>query len=84
MTSLALAEGLKALAQVMAFVKKRGSEAMRNYVHAHQGRLKEFLQHAADWRDCAEVASFETESDWHLVHRVAKKQIRTDHIVSAR
>ena len=74
MTSLVLAEGLKTPAQIMALVKKKGSEAMRTYVHAQQGRLKEFLQHATDWRDCEEVASFETESDWDLVQRVAKSR----------
>ena len=73
LTSLALAENLKTPAQVMAFVKKRGSSAMMEFVHQNQGRLKEFLLHATEWRDAEEVASFERETDWDLVQRVAKQ-----------
>lgn len=45
---------------------------MRDYVHKQQARLKEHLQHALEWQDAEEVASFEAESDWSLVQRVAK------------
>jgi hypothetical protein len=72
LTSLVFAEDLQTPAQVTAFVKKKGSSAMRVFVHNQQGRLKELIQHAADWHNAEEVASFEKESDWDLVQRVAK------------
>jgi hypothetical protein len=74
LTSLILCENLKTPAQIIAFVKRKGSAVMREWVHKQQGRLREYLQHAQEWRDAEEVASFEAESDWDLVQRVAKEK----------
>ena len=41
-------------------------------MNKNQSRLKEFLLHVEGWRDAAETASFEVETDWDLVQRVAE------------
>ena len=71
-TALVLAESLKTPAQVMAYVQEKGSFAMQGFINKHQGRLREYLEHASEWARAQQDAEAEKESDWALVQRLAQ------------
>ena len=67
LTSLILDKGLHSKAALLEFTLDHGSASMQMFVHQQQGKLKEFLEHAAEWGGARKAAAEERQTDWELV-----------------
>lgn len=71
LTALVIAEDLKTPAQILHYIQQKGSAMMQAFVNRHQGRLREYIEHAREWSAAGATVQQESESDWSLLQRLA-------------
>ena len=71
LTALILDRNLKTKATVLEYVQDFGTEEMQNFVHNHQGKLKDFIADALEWDEARATAQAERETDWVFMCRTA-------------